>query len=300
MMRGGACILGIGQTSACGVGAHALRNPAATQEQTIATRAGDVVVRSHPACVDGIESLIPARKLRRVDRFAQMALLASASALREASLADGARIALVFATGHGPLGATYGFQDGLIEGGDREASPFAFTASVHNMLASQVSIALGIAGPCLTLSALDLSPAMALNTATHWLARGDVEYVLVGCGDELCALGLYAAATLGIECAVEPGEGFVSFVLGRETTARSIARIESVEFLDDAASATAYAATDRSAHADGSRVGCMATQQAFDIAATALMLRDSANGKRVACVQTAADGSAAIVTLTAP
>lgn len=301
MNRAGAVILAIGQTSACGVGAQALLKPvAATDEHEIATAAGDVLVRTHPAGVAGIESLIPARKLRRVDRFSQIALLAAASALRDAGLSDGARIGLVFAAGHGPLGATFAFQDGLIAGGDREASPFAFTASVHNMLASQVSIALGISGPCLTLSALELSPAMAFQSASHWLARRDVDFVLVGCGDELCPLSLYAAATLGSECGLEPGEGFVAFVLGRDDeTQKPIARIESIDIFDDSASAArVLSRADRIVHADGGRAwGSMTSEQAFDAAASALRLRDESGAKRISCVRTAI-GSTAIVTLT--
>jgi 3-oxoacyl-[acyl-carrier-protein] synthase II len=315
-------ILGIGHVSACGTGIGDLREVLAgrrfpaCEEQTIRTPRGQTTVRSHPARIAGLERFASSRQLRRIDRFAQMALLACGLAIEDAGqeiaeVVKAQRLGLVFATGHGPLGATFGFQDGILEGGDREASPALFTNSVHNMAASHVSIVLGLAAPSLTLSALEFGPAMAVATAQRWIERGEVDAVLVGFGEELCPLVLYAAACLCAQtgedpassepsaaCAYEPGEGFMAILLGKPDAAAARAvEIEGVRLFAELhetrgalgpARMVLFATGVGGPGARARRLiedvparrsltplrGDWATGQGFDLAAAALMLRD--------------------------
>jgi 3-oxoacyl-[acyl-carrier-protein] synthase II len=72
----------------------------------------------------------------------------------------------------------------VIDGGDPCASPTAFSSSVHNAAAANLSIIAGITGPCLTVSNFELSLHAALLSAARWLSQGRVETVLLGAVDE--------------------------------------------------------------------------------------------------------------------
>ena len=67
-----------------------------------------------------------------------------------------------------------------------------FANSVHNSLATNISLLLGATGPNSTVSQFHLSVPAALQTAWLWLAEGRVHRVLFGAVDELSELIAYA------------------------------------------------------------------------------------------------------------
>jgi len=228
-------ILGIGVVSALGSGVaslkDALQGKAAPQIQneTIETAEGTINLPVFRARVEGLDAFVPKRALRRVDPFARMALLSSHLSIADAGLSieDPGRLGVVFGSGHGSAQTTFRFLDGIIEDGDQGASPTYFASSVHNALASQASIFLKASGPCSTITSFNHTVSQVLFTAQTWLEQEAADYVLAGFGDEYCDVLGYAAASLRdgqiqtMEplnfkmCSFLPGEGHVTFLLGR-------------------------------------------------------------------------------------
>lgn len=132
--------------------------------------------------------LVPKSKLRRVDHFSRLALLAVGRAIKDTTpeLFSKETTGIILATGFGALKTTFDFLDSYIEKGDRLASPTCFSNSVHNAAAAHISICYGITGPNLTVSQFDMSFISALITAKTWLDENKVTAVLVGACDSFC------------------------------------------------------------------------------------------------------------------
>ena len=320
-----ASILGIGPVCALGCGVRALREGLeGARRPTIERREIDLPggVFSLPvftASPDELERFVPRRTLRRMDSFVRMALLSAYLAVEDAGIAfpDPERVGVVLGSGYGPLRTTFAFQDSLIDFGDKCASPTHFANSVHNALASQVSISMNLQGPGQTVTTLGLSTAGAFLSALSWLERDDADFVLVGAGDELCPVRGYAEARMLAEaggrmdsdgairpflfdaCTYAPGEGFVTFLLGKEGAPNRYARVSRVlmgkEALEnegdlvDSLDAVFLAANGNCAESAAYRhlaqkarrtaayapfYGSMPTADAFDIAIAALALKE--------------------------
>jgi 3-oxoacyl-[acyl-carrier-protein] synthase II len=231
-------ILGIGVACAAGNSPQAVRETLAgcrmprIETEQVATARGTVAMPVYRVEGEDLETGLPKRQLRRMSLFARLALFTAFEARRDAGLdawPDSARVGIAFGTGHGPLRVTFEFQDSVVDGGDRCASPTSFANSVHNAPASQISIAMGLQGPCQTVTTLGQTFAGTLLAAQDWLRHGEVDSVLALVGDEYCAMSGYAYALAGgarefttpirpfdLEaCTSLPGEGVVAFLLGR-------------------------------------------------------------------------------------
>ncbi|MCA1794201.1 MAG: beta-ketoacyl synthase chain length factor [Desulfobacteraceae bacterium] len=159
-------------------------------------------------------------KLRRVDHYSRMALLAAGRALEDAYACWMGRenTGIIVATGYGALGSTFSFLDSYIEKGDKLAFPVHFSNSVHNAAAAYISICYGITGPSLTVTQFDLSFFSALLTAGTWLETGKVDTVLVGVTDAWCEIMGYCMHGFSLmmdkkSCSF--GEGAVFFLISR-------------------------------------------------------------------------------------
>lgn len=135
-----------------------------------------------------LHELVPKRKLRRVDHFSRMALLAAGRAFRDASSESHSKqtTGVIVATGFGALKTTFDFLDSYIDKGDKLASPTHFSNSVHNAAGAHISICYGISGPNLTISQFDMSFISSLITAATWLAEKKATAVLIGSSDVFC------------------------------------------------------------------------------------------------------------------
>jgi 3-oxoacyl-[acyl-carrier-protein] synthase II len=327
-----ASILGIGPVCALGCGVRALREGLeGARRPTIERRDVDIgqgrpfPLGAFTSCADELERFLPKRALRRMDSFVRMALLSAYLAVEDAGIAfpDPERVGVVIGSGYGPLQTTFAFQDSLIDFGDKCASPTHFANSVHNALASQVSISMNLQGPGQTVTTLGLSAAGAFLTAMLWIERDEADFVLVGAGDELCPVRGYAEARMLAEagmlseagvrsgiggairpflfdaCTYAPGEGFVTFLLGKEGAPNGYARVSRVlmgkEALEnegdlvDSLDAVFLAANGNCAESAAYRhlaqkarctaayapfYGSMPTGDAFDIAIAALALKE--------------------------
>jgi 3-oxoacyl-[acyl-carrier-protein] synthase II len=166
--------------------------------------------------IQGLDAFMDKRQLRRVDRFSQMALLASYQALADAGtdLKNTSNTGIVFGSAYGASSATFSFLDSVINDGDKCASPTLFALSVHNSLAAQVSVNMGITGPVQTFSTFGDTVFNVLQLAESWLNNSAADYVLAGFGDEHCAVRTYVAVSCGCDCI--PGEGFTVLLLSKD------------------------------------------------------------------------------------
>ncbi|MBN1865702.1 beta-ketoacyl synthase chain length factor [Candidatus Sumerlaeota bacterium] len=242
-------ILGIGAVTALGEGIEALRAGLAgthrprIEIESVALPDSEIRLPVYRAGTEGLSRFASKRELRRLDAFSRMALLAAFLAREDAAIEwpDPSRIAVVFGSGYGPLGQTFAFQDSMIDDGDKCASPACFATSVHNVLASQVSIAMRIEGPCQTIAAFGQTAAAVLSTAQGLLERDEADYVLAGVGEEYTPVVGYCVARRARDregsplqpflletCSYAPGEGYVVFLLGRETSEGRCGKIERV------------------------------------------------------------------------
>jgi len=169
-----------------------------------------------------LTDFVPKGKLRRIDHYSRMALLACGRAIKDAdpSLFSREKTGVILATGYGALASTFSFLDSYIEKGDKLAFPTHFSNSVHNAAAAHISICYDIKGPCLTVSQFDMSFFSALVTAGAWLETGKTDAVLVGTADAYCeVIGycLHGFSRLRKKESYSFGEGAAFFLLTRET-----------------------------------------------------------------------------------
>ena len=238
-------LLGIGVVSALGCGIESVKAGLEgslqpfIQERRIETVAGGFSLPFYTADVNGLDRFVPRASQRRIDRFIQMSLLSAYLAIEDSGidLAEKTRVGIVLGSGYGPLQTTFGFLDSLIDFGDKCASPTLFANSLHNSLASQASLSLKIQGPSLTLTCFERTTESVMSAARNWLREGTADYVLAGVGDEYCDVRGYATVLSGSRdisglkpfdfdaCTYLPGEGFVSFLLGKGFSEKGYGRI---------------------------------------------------------------------------
>jgi len=187
---------------------------------------------AYQADVSPVSRLVAPAALRRMNRFAKLAVLGGALALEDAGWSVPLRrndIGLVIASGYGASKSTFDFLDSMIDGEGQFPSPTLFSNSVHSSAASHLSITLELGGPCLTVSQFEMSPLSAMLTARQWLVEGEVEAVLFGAVEEICPVLGYCYDRFFEDAAcgpIEPfawdrqtavmGEGAAFFLLTRE------------------------------------------------------------------------------------
>ena len=140
-----------------------------------------------PPDISELAVALPGVALRRIPRYARLALLAAIRALDDAGwrqVPDPGDLALVIGTAYSGVQMSLDFMDSMLDGGARLASPTAFSYAVNNMAAGLLSLLLHVQGPCLTVSQFELSFAGAVFAATAWLHAGRARRVLAGAVDE--------------------------------------------------------------------------------------------------------------------
>ena len=120
-------------------------------------------------------------KLRRMPRILKMGLGAATICTSQSTQPD----AIIVGTGLGCLADLEKFQASVKNDGEQLLSPTPFVNSSHNMISSQIAIALGCHGYNMTHFHASLSFENALLDAMMLLETGDAENVLVGGIDEI-------------------------------------------------------------------------------------------------------------------
>lgn len=135
------------------------------------------------------------KEVRRVDRFAQLAVAAADMALADAGQlrADPARCGVVFGTGIGGLESLEEQLRVFDAKGPRRVSPFLIPMMMPNAGAGTISIRNGWNGPCETLTTACAAGTHAIAAAARLVASGRCD-VAIGGGSEAAMTDLGIAA----------------------------------------------------------------------------------------------------------
>ena len=147
-------------------------------------------------CIPGesIDDKVVLKKIRRADRFSKMAILTAWDAVQDSGIdLDELNMSLgiIVATAFGAHATTFRFLDDIIDYGDDNVSPTAFSNSVHNAAGSYIASVLGNRGPVLTVTQFAFSFHQALILAKSWISEGRCDNVLVGSVDEYASVMEY-------------------------------------------------------------------------------------------------------------
>ncbi len=134
---------------------------------------------------------IPARRIRRLGRLQRMGLAAALAAAEGRSAGASSQAAVCVGTGMGATWEVVEFLENMVQEREKHPRPARFINSVHNSLASQIAIFLGMQGENHTFTHNAQSFELALGHAAYLLAAGRADEVLC-CGAD--ALVSYVAA----------------------------------------------------------------------------------------------------------
>ncbi|MFJ2863637.1 beta-ketoacyl-[acyl-carrier-protein] synthase family protein [Kitasatospora sp. NPDC087314] len=129
-------------------------------------------------------ALLGGRLARRLDRFAQLALVAARQAVADAALDpaawDGTRVGVVLGVSANSV-QTYAVEYARLEQGRADrVSPLMLPRSIPNMAAGEVGLDLGIRGPGLVVSTACASGTTALALGADLIRAGTCDLVLAG------------------------------------------------------------------------------------------------------------------------
>ncbi|UCG47406.1 MAG: beta-ketoacyl synthase chain length factor [Phycisphaerales bacterium] len=331
-------ISGIGLAGGFGLGREALVDRMNTGGGpngmvSVKTESGERRLPAYQVDVSEVIRFSPRGALRRMNRYAKMAVLGASLALEDAGWDTTLKrndVGLVIASGYGASESTFDFLDSMIVDGGSCPSPTLFSNSVHSSAASHLSIVLQSGGPCLTVSQFEMSPVSGLLTARQWLLEGRVEAVLFGAVDEICPVLSYCYDRFfGADAcgAIEPftwdkqtavmGEGAAFLLLKPAGDAsKSYGCIDSIRWTrsrEEAISAdcnlvlgadghTCYGrfyrrlskrAANRTSYAP--LYGSLSGGQAFDVAIAAIAAAEGHGAERITSVKYDARGSCGII-----
>lgn len=124
------------------------------------------------------------KEAKRMDRFAQLAVVAAKQALAQSALVVDASnancIGVIVGSGVGGLNTLFEQARVLIEKGPDRLSPFTVPMMIADMAAAQVSIMLGVKGPNFCTMSACSSGADAIGTAFEMIRRGDAPVMFAG------------------------------------------------------------------------------------------------------------------------
>jgi 3-oxoacyl-[acyl-carrier-protein] synthase II len=124
------------------------------------------------------------KEARRMDRFAQFAVVASKEAVKQANLTidDNNRdhIGVLVGSGIGGLTTLQDQVTNLLKNGPDRVNPFLVTMMIGDSASAQVSIQLGARGPNFCPTSACSSSADALGIAYETIKRGDAKVMIAG------------------------------------------------------------------------------------------------------------------------
>lgn len=130
------------------------------------------------------DPVIDARAVRRLDRFSQFALVATAEAVKDSGLdfskEDPFRCGCILGSG---IGGIAEFEDGhttLMTKGPSRLSPFVIPKMIANSAAGNISIRYHLQGPNTTVSTACSSAAHAIGDAMRQIAYGFADVMVTG------------------------------------------------------------------------------------------------------------------------
>ncbi len=148
-----------------------------------------------------ISAYIPAKDARKMDLFIQYGVAAGIQAVVDSGLVaneeNAHRIGASIGSGIGGIGSIELCRDIIRDRGPRRVSPFFVPGSIINMIAGNLSIKYGFAGPNLAVVTACTTGTHCIGVAARLIAYGDADAMVVG-GAEMATtsvgLGGFAAA----------------------------------------------------------------------------------------------------------
>ncbi|MEW6243712.1 MAG: beta-ketoacyl-ACP synthase II [Bacillota bacterium] len=141
------------------------------------------------------EKYMDKRDAKRMDRFSQMAVAASALALTDAGLSDkelGDRAGVCLGTGIGGMETLSSQFSVLFDKGPSRVSPFFIPMMIANMAAGNVAIRFGARGPNTTLITACAASSNAVGEGMRYIREGVADVMIVG-GSEAAFVPLAVA-----------------------------------------------------------------------------------------------------------
>ncbi|HYM51626.1 MAG TPA: beta-ketoacyl-ACP synthase II [Candidatus Limnocylindrales bacterium] len=138
---------------------------------------------------------IEPKELRRMDRYAQLGLIAAQEAFADAGFhANGLRddIGVVFGSAAGGLNTLLEQQRILLERGVRRVSPTFLPNMLADSCSGHIAMALGLRGPNMAVVSACATGTHALGEAFETVRRGDAEAVVAGGADASIIPVVYA------------------------------------------------------------------------------------------------------------
>jgi 3-oxoacyl-[acyl-carrier-protein] synthase II len=130
------------------------------------------------------DAVLDPKTARRLDRFAQFALAASLSAVKDSGLEfskeDPYRCGVIIGSGIGGLSEFEEQHTRMMQGGPGKISPFVIPKMIANAAAGNVSIQFGACGPCTAISTACSSAANAIGDALRAIQHERADVVITG------------------------------------------------------------------------------------------------------------------------
>jgi 3-oxoacyl-[acyl-carrier-protein] synthase II len=160
------------------------------------------------ADIDHLKDQIPKTTMRGLDRYIDLALLASKEALADAGILEaarsGLRVAALIGSGLGPCDAVARSYKSYESRGVRGVRPTGIPRGMFNGIASELSIAFHLTGRHDVTAAACASGALAMSSAYDAIVSGKEDVVLTGGSDSPLTISIYVAwANLRVLSSVE-------------------------------------------------------------------------------------------------
>jgi 3-oxoacyl-[acyl-carrier-protein] synthase II len=204
-------VTGIGSLTALGAGNGAALAEALGQGRSAI---GPIRAFSTDGCpsrlgaeVRDLTAQLSESEARRLARASQLAVVAARLALSDAGVQPDqlSGLGLVLGSHWGDFRSPEAFALGFLQRGVLGLSPLTFPSTVMNAMAAQVSIAVGVRGPMLTLNEVDIAGELAVARGAALIGAGRASAVLAGGCDEICSVLYRELGRLGTMSQAEPG-----------------------------------------------------------------------------------------------
>ncbi|MDH5173769.1 MAG: beta-ketoacyl-[acyl-carrier-protein] synthase II, partial [Elusimicrobiota bacterium] len=175
-------ITGYGVISPIGIGVDDFWNSLASGKSGISRVSSfDVSEFSTQICAEvknfQPEKYIDKKKIRKMDRFSQLAFAAANMAMEDAKLdmgkEDPFRVGVIVGSGIGGLSTVAHEHRVLLEKGPRRVSPFMIPMLITNIAAGEIAIAYNIQGPNYSLSSACATSNHTVGDALRLIRYGD-------------------------------------------------------------------------------------------------------------------------------
>ena len=127
---------------------------------------------------------ISRKDIRRMDRFAQLAIASARQAVEQSAFPIGENgredTGVIIGSGIGGMTTLFNQIKVFIEEGPDRVSPFMVPMMINDMAAGQVSIAMGLKGPNFCTTSACASGSDAIGVAYETVKRGDANAMLAG------------------------------------------------------------------------------------------------------------------------